>query len=742
MRSRAKSSLWYEQRNCPRIDCLIEVIQYNGRSNGKKTGKKQDKDRSADLLQSSSLTSRAVDAEDDVWNGFKDDDNDAMGQSDSAPTPQISKSTKKNARQSKASERKSKRNHATKSPGATSSTATNVFDMLNVEAAHEETDGMTLPFDPLNFIIQIYLLSSVSAWAALGLSAECLLALSKLGFQTPTPIQSAAIPAIRAGHDVIGKAMTGSGKTLAYGIPILEVFLESQQNPSGTSTHADQKDNRKAPLALVLSPTRELAHQLSSHLAALFSGIPSTAPHVCTITGGLSLQKQRRQLETADIIIATPGRLWEVISEGIGLIYWLQKTRFLVLDEADRLLSEGHYQEFDQILNVLDRVDDDNDEDSEDGGGTDKNSNHRQTLVFSATFHKGLQQKLSGKQKHEVGSLTADRQSIDYVLERLNFREEVPKYIDVNPVSQMVEGLKEGIVECAALEKDLYLYALLLYHLGKRTLIFTNSISAVRRLTPFLHALNLGAQALHSQMIQKARLRSVERFAAGNSQHSILVATDVAARGLDIPRVELILHYHVPRTADMYVHRSGRTARAQALGSSILLCAPEEVAGVRRLVAQVHAASEMRGGKPRNYIRSIDLDRKVVARLKPRVVLAKRIVDSTLAKEKKGAEHDWLQTAADELGVDYNSEEFETAKGTGKRRGRGREQTARELRSMTKDDVSNLRAQLKSMLNERINVGVSERYLASGKIDVNELLEQTEAGLFLGKLDFLDMDGD
>ncbi|KAI9885586.1 MAG: hypothetical protein M1823_002595 [Watsoniomyces obsoletus] len=688
---------------------------YNGASNGKKNGAQNNKDRS---VQNTSSDNPTV-AEDDEWNGFEDED-DVVGQSTSVPTLKTHKRSKKNTKKIKLPDGKGGAKNVTKSAETALSTAGNVFDMLSVEAAHEETD--------------------VSAWTALSLSAECMLALSKLGFEKPTPIQSAAIPAIRAGHDVIGKAMTGSGKTLAFGIPILEYFLESQQSPSQTSRHAG-RDDRRAPLALILSPTRELAHQLSTHLGALFAGVPSAAPQICTITGGLSLQKQRRQLATADVIVATPGRLWEVISEGIGLINWLQKTRFLVLDEADRLLSEGHFQEFDEILNVLDRVDDGDGGAEDEDDAPEKNGSHRQTLVFSATFDKGLQHKLSGKQKHDVGSLTNDRQSINYLLERLNFREEVPQYIDVNPVSQMVEGLREGIVECAALEKDLYLYALLLHHLGKRTLIFTNSISAVRRLTPFLQALNLGAQALHSQMIQKARLRSVERFTAGNRQHSILVATDVAARGLDIPRVDLVLHYHVPRAADMYVHRSGRTARAQASGSSILLCAPDEVAGVRRLVAKVHAASEMKGGTPRNYIRSIDLNRKVVARLKPRVVLAKRIVDSMLAKEKKGAEDDWLQTAADELGVEYDSEEFETAKGTGKRRGRGREQTARELRSMTKDDVSNLRAQLKSMLNERINVGVSERYLANGKIDVNELLEQTEAGLFLGKLDLVDMDG-
>lgn len=244
-------------------------------------------------------------------------------------------------------------------------------------------------------------------------------------------------------------------------------------------------------------------------------------------------------------------------------------------------------------------------------------------------------------------------------------------------------------------------------------------------------------------MIQKARLRSVERFAALNSHHSILVATDVAARGLDIPHVEFIMHYHVPRTAEMYIHRSGRTARAEQAGSSILLCAPDEAAGVRRLVAKVHAgANSSTATTKKAYIRSLDLNRKVIAKLKPRVTVAKRIVDSMQAKEKKGAEDDWLRSAADELGVDYDSDEFETAQGTGKRRGRGREKAMREARSMTKGELAELRTELRELLRERINVGVSERYLTAGGVDIDGLLEEKEMGQFLGKLDAIDFNDD
>ncbi|KAF4628963.1 hypothetical protein G7Y89_g9189 [Cudoniella acicularis] len=564
----------------------------------------------------------------------------------------------------------------------------------------------------------------VTAWSKLDLSSKTLSALSKLGFAKPTPIQSAAIPEILAGHDVVGKASTGSGKTLAFGVPILDSWLET----FGELEEDEQKASRP-PTALILSPTRELAHQLTKHITTLCRGL-SNSPSVAAVTGGLSVQKQQRQLAKADIIIGTPGRLWEVMSSSIELSESFKKIKFLVVDEADRLLTEGHFKEAEEIINALDRQRDAEEEDD--------NVPSRQTLVFSATFHKGLQQKLTGKGKQ---GLMDDKESMEYLLKKLNFREDKPKFVDVNPISQMAEGLKEGIVECGGTEKDLYLYALLLHHPNQRTLIFTNSIHSVRRLTPLLQNINLPVHALHSQMIQKARLRSIEKFSSPKSPGSILVATDVAARGLDIGGVQLVIHYHLPRTADMYVHRSGRTARAEASGSSILLCAPEEIVGTRRLVAKVHAQNAISGGgnKLKYYMRSLDLDRKVVARLKPRVTLAKKIADSAIAKEKKGHDDEWVKTAAEELGVDYDSEEFEAAGGGRKGRGTGRKLKEKEARALTKGELGALRGELKCLLAQRVNVGVSERYLTAGTVDVNELLKGAK-GDFLGKVDGIGMD--
>jgi ATP-dependent RNA helicase DDX24/MAK5 len=289
----------------------------------------------------------------------------------------------------------------------------------------------------------------------LGLSLPTFRALSKLGFTNPTPIQSAAIPEILAGHDLIGKASTGSGKTLAFGIPILESYL-SRPPPNG----------EKPPMALILSPTRELAHQLRAHLTALVAFAPDMS--IVTLTGGLSLQKQLRQLGErggADVIIATPGRLWEVVSEGSGWVGKLRTgLRFLVVDEADRLLQEGHFNEVEEVLNLLGRTDD-GDYEEQGEGESEVNDEEpgkklpqkiqRQTLVFSATFHKGLQQKLSGKsgRRDMGGDLMGEKESMEYLLKKLKFKDQAPKFVDVNPVSQLAERLKEGIIECGAMEK-------------------------------------------------------------------------------------------------------------------------------------------------------------------------------------------------------------------------------------------------------------------------------------------------
>ncbi|EXJ89503.1 hypothetical protein A1O3_02570 [Capronia epimyces CBS 606.96] len=635
----------------------------------------------------------------DEWHGFEDEGErpeHAEATKTTVTAPSASKSSKPTA---------ARVVHSSKSQEKDKLNDTLSFDVLSESPEDPRTD--------------------VSAWKDLGLSPTTLSQLARQGFSNPTPIQKAAIPAILQGHDVIGKAVTGSGKTLAFGIPIFESWLATEH--FAVNGPAKVKDSI---LALILAPTRELALQLNRHLNELCIGLENH-PRVCAVTGGLSVYKQQRQLVSADIVVATPGRLWEVMNDATtdqetsSLMDRLKKIKFLAVDEADRLLSEGHFKEVENILDALDREVLDEDEDSIEGASKESPKSQRQTLVFSATFHKGLQRKLAVKMKSSQWrndtELLSNQQSMEYLLQKLSFREPRPTFIDVNPASQMASALSESIVECGAMKKDLYLYALLLQNVTAKTLVFTNSISAVRRLTSLLQNLKQPATGLHSTMPQKSRLRSLEKFA---SQRTVLVATDVAARGLDIKGVELIIHYHVPRTADMYVHRSGRTARAENSGRSILLCSPEEVAGVARLIIEVHKTDKAPA--------MMEVDGRLLTRLQDRVSLAQKITGATQAKEKAASKDDWLKSAAEELGVDYDSEEFES-QGQKYKRGRGGGKAAKdkEKGAVEKEQIVQWRAELASLLGKRINLGVSERYLAGGTVDMEALLDGKLDGAFL-----------
>ena len=240
-------------------------------------------------------------------------------------------------------------------------------------------------------------------------------------------------------------------------------------------------------------------------------------------------------------------------------------------------------------------------------------------------------------------------------------------------------------------------------------------------------------------MPQKARLRSLERFTAAVSNKlssapagpsgikSILIATDVAARGLDIPQTDKIIHYHVPQTADSYVHRSGRTARAGCVGKSIMLCSPQEEAGVRRLIAKVHSQRE----GPTVGLQSLVPDSRVLSRLKERVTLAKKIAEGSLETSRKGTEEGWLKQAKEDLGIDTEDEMDVTGK---EWRVRGKKK--RERGQEAADELRALKAQLKSLLAQKVNVGVSVKYLTSGGIDVDQLRKGLPSE-FLGQVDGL-----
>ena len=279
----------------------------------------------------------------------------------------------------------------------------------------------------------------------------------------------------------------------------------------------------------------------------------------------------------------------------------------------------------------------------------------------------------------------------------------------------------------------------------------------MRRVTPLLQKLELPAVALHSTMAQQARLRALERFKA--SQHvrgSILVATDVAARGLDIPGVDAVIHYNVPRTADFYVHRSGRTARANTTGVSILMCGPKEVTPTQRLVAKIHARDAAKSEKKNNgaapnnnkskskttssFIRTIDIDRRIIGQLRDRIAIAKKLADSILAKEMQNKDDKALNELAEGLDLDYDEVFERTSSGPKKWRSSSRKEEL-DAQILPKAVFQAGARELKMMLSKPINMGVSERYLAAGGVNMRELM-RSGPGDFLGHVDYLGLDED
>lgn len=424
----------------------VEVVKESGNVSYRAVGKNlaaAPENSSSKSTGTAETTQGDASSDDEEWTGFGDDvANEAQPESvdvnEPAHVKDAQKSTLKKNKVEKAKAAKAEKKEKTTKQSKPDDVSSTAFATLMED---EEDEGV-----------------DISAWRPLKLAPEILGSLSSLKFANPSAIQKAAIPEILAGHDVIGKASTGSGKTLAFGIPIVERFLELRSSRESLKKKIDEEESTRIPaLALILAPTRELAHQITAHLTDLSSRLSVRGPSIATLTGGLSLLKQQRLLKTADIVIGTPGRLWEVISEGHGILKWLKQIQFLVVDEADRLLSQGHFKEVEEIINVLEHKDnvgkdDAGTEEDEDAPLMDGEARQRQTLVFSATFHKGLQQKLSGKGMPGSG-LMSEKESMEYLIKKLNFREEKPKYIDVNPISQMAGGLKEGLVECTGLEK-------------------------------------------------------------------------------------------------------------------------------------------------------------------------------------------------------------------------------------------------------------------------------------------------
>ena len=348
------------------------------------------------------------------------------------------------------------------------------------------------------------------SFANLGLAPELLRAVSEKGYTAPTPIQSRAIPAVLSGRDVLAGAQTGTGKTAAFVLPIL------QQLAAGTG---------RAPSALVLTPTRELAAQVTDSVRSYgkYLAVRTTA-----VFGGVSINPQIESLHSGcDLMVATPGRLLDLVERRV---LDLRSIRYFVLDEADRMLDMGFIPAIRRILKLL--------------------PGQRQNLMFSATYPTPIRE-------------LADRLLRD------------PVHIEVAAPNATPERIEQHVYRVPKEHKRHLLPHLIRAGRWAQVLVFTRTKHGANRLTHQLESSGIRAAAIHGNKSQGARVRALADFKA--RRITALVATEVAARGLDIKELPHVVNYELPNVPEDYVHRIGRTARAGGAGCAISLVAPDEL---------------------------------------------------------------------------------------------------------------------------------------------------------------------
>ena len=347
----------------------------------------------------------------------------------------------------------------------------------------------------------------------LGVSAPILKALDAEGYTQPTPIQIQALPIVQKGKDLIGLAQTGTGKTAAFALPILDRLHKDRKFPG-----------EKACRTLVLAPTRELAAQIgdSFRVYGKFLGL-STA----VVFGGASMFKQKQAMfRGVDGLVATPGRLLDHVSQRSVR---LDKVEILVLDEADHMMDMGFIHDLRKIATILPRA--------------------RQTLFFSATMPPAIE---------ELAAQFLDQ----------------PEKIAVTPASTTAERVEQVVVHVDNAKKQDLLHALLADKSIKRAIVFARTKHGADRVAKKLESAGFEAEAIHGNKSQGQRTRALDAFKKGHAR--LLVATEVAARGIDVDDVTHVINFDLPNVPEQYVHRIGRTARAARSGIAISFCAPDE----------------------------------------------------------------------------------------------------------------------------------------------------------------------
>ncbi|KAL8858681.1 MAG: hypothetical protein Q9178_004769 [Gyalolechia marmorata] len=362
-------------------------------------------------------------------------------------------------------------------------------------------------------------------------------------FKAPTPVQASAWPFLLSGRDVVGVAETGSGKTLAFGIPCIR----------SVSSTSSPKQSETAARAVIVSPTRELAVQIHTQIQSLCT--PTNKIHTACVYGGVPKEPQRLALSTAHIIVATPGRLLDLIEEGSAN---LSEVKYLVLDEADRMLEKGFENEIRKIVST-----------------TPSTSQGRQTLMFTATWPESVRELAATFMKEAVHIHIGENNADGELRANTRIEQQVEVVDPRGKESRMLQIIKK--YQSGKSEND-------------RILVFCLYKKEATRVEGFLRSKGLRVAGIHGDLSQERRMAALEGFKSGECP--LLVATDVAARGLDIPAVKLVLNVTFPLTVEDYVHRIGRTGRAGAPGLAITLFTEHDKAQSGALINVLKAAGQ------------------------------------------------------------------------------------------------------------------------------------------------------
>jgi ATP-dependent RNA helicase RhlE len=348
-----------------------------------------------------------------------------------------------------------------------------------------------------------------TSFESLALGEPIQRALRRKNYSTPSPIQEQTIPFALEGHDVLGCAQTGTGKTAAFALPILEHLAKNRKRAAS-----------KSPRVLVLAPTRELAIQIEESFVEYGHHLPFQSQ---VIFGGVGQNPQVRKLQQGpDVLVATPGRLLDLIGQGH---LSLKDLEVFVIDEADRMLDMGFIHDVKKVVQLLPKK--------------------RQSLFFSATMP-------------------------DSIIELANTILENPKHVEVTPPATTVEKIDQSIRHVASTDKRKALLQILDEREDGLALVFTGMKHVANRVAEHLTKAGVPAAAIHGNKSQSARVRALEDFRSGRIR--VLVATDIAARGIDVKGIDLVINFDLSNEPDSYVHRIGRTARAGEEGKAISLC--------------------------------------------------------------------------------------------------------------------------------------------------------------------------